>query len=151
MLTGLQHMHSLLRYVLLIFLVWSTVNALLKMRGKKPFIAIDNKLSLYTFILAHVQLLLGLALYFIGANGFKLFEKGMSAVMSVSVFRFFAVEHIVGMLVAIALITVGRVKSKKLTDDIAKHKTTFTFFVIALLIILVTIPWPFRNMGTAWI
>lgn len=151
MLTGLQHTHSLLRYILLIFLIWATVNAFLKMRGNKPFLALDNKLSLYTFILAHIQLLIGLALYIFGANGIKLFEKGMSTVMSVSVFRFFAVEHLVGMLIAIALITVGRIKAKKLTEDLAKHKTTFTFFLIALIIILVTIPWPFRNLGTTWI
>jgi hypothetical protein len=75
----------------------------------------------------------------------------MGEMMASSAHRFYGIEHIFGMLVAIALITIGRIKSKKLTDDLAKHKTTFTFFLIALIIIFVTIPWPFRNMGTSWI
>ncbi len=151
MLTGLQHTHSLLRYVLLIFLVWTTVNAFLKMRGKKPYAIMDNKLSLYTFIFAHTQLLIGIVLYAISPIVKGAWSLGMGEMMASSAHRFYGIEHIFGMLVAIALITIGRIKSKKLTDDLAKHKTTFTFFLIALIIMFVTIPWPFRNMGTSWI
>jgi heme A synthase len=151
MLTGLEHTHRLLRYIILIFLVWTVINAFLKKRGNKPFLVLDNKLSLYTFILAHTQLLIGLALYFLGANGINLFDKGMSKVMSVSLFRFYAIEHLVGMLIAIALITVGRIRMKKAQDDTAKHQTIFLYYLIALIIIFVSIPWPFRNLGTSWL
>lgn len=142
--------HSILRYFLLLVLIVTIVKSYLGWKGAKVYTDGDNRLSLRTFVLAHLQLLLGLFLYFVGPNGIKLFEKGMSGVMSVSVFRFFAVEHLFGMLIAIGLITFGRIKSKKLTEDIAKHKTTFIYFFIALLIIIITIPWPFRNLGTAW-
>ena len=144
------HLHSALRYLILIALVVTIINAFLKMKGKKPFLALDNKLSLVTFILAHIQLLLGLALYFIGNKGMSLFSIGMGEVMKTSALRFFAVEHIFGMLIAIILITMGRIKSKKLESDVAKHKTTFIYYLIALLIIIISIPWPFRGFGQAW-
>lgn len=150
MLTGLQHTHSLLRYIILIFLVWTVVNAFLKKNGNKPFLALDNKLSLYTFILAHTQLLIGIVLYAISPIVKGAWAMGMGEMMKSSAHRFYAIEHLFGMLVAIALITVGRIRMKKMEDDLAKHKTIFLFYLIALVIILVTIPWPFRNMGTSW-
>lgn len=144
------HLHSALRYLILIALVITIINAFLKMKGKKPFTPVDNRLSLVTFILAHTQLLLGLALYFMGSKGMALFSNGMGEVMGNSTFRFFAVEHIFGMLIAIVLITMGRVRAKKMTDDVAKHKTTFTYYLIALVLIVISIPWPFRGFGQAW-
>jgi hypothetical protein len=149
MLTGFLHLHSSLRYLLLIVLVVSIVNAFLKMQKKAPFTAADNKLSLATFILTHTQLLLGLVLYFFGAKGFSYIKMGLD--MGDSVMRFYAVEHLVGMLIAIVLISLGRIKAKKLTDDVAKHKTHFVYFLIGLIIIIASIPWPFRGLGTNWI
>lgn len=146
---GFIHLHSSLRYVLLIFLVVTIINSILKL--KKEYNRTDDKLSLLTFIFAHTQLLIGLGLYFMGSKGMSYFSMGMGEVMSNSVFRFFAVEHLVGMLVAIVLITVGRIKMKKLTDATAKHKTTLIYYAIALILILVSIPWPFRHFGNAWI
>jgi hypothetical protein len=151
MLTGLQHTHSLLRYILLIALIATVVNSFLKMRGKKPFVALDNKLSLYTFIFTHTQLLIGIVLYAISPLVKGAWAMGMGNMMASSVHRFYGIEHAFGMIIAISLITLGRIKSKKLNDDLAKHKTTFVYFLIALIILLVTIPWPFRNMGTSWI
>jgi hypothetical protein len=151
MLTGLQHTHSLLRYVLLIALIATVVNSFLKMRGKQAFGLLDNKLSLYTFIFAHTQLLIGLVLYAISPIVKAAWANGMGEMMANSAFRFYGVEHAFGMIIAIILITLGRIKSKKMTDDVAKHKTTFVYFLIALVILLVTIPWPFRNLGTSWI
>ncbi|MCB9227719.1 MAG: cytochrome B [Chitinophagales bacterium] len=146
---GFIHLHSSLRYVLLIFLVVTIINSILKL--KKEYNRTDDKLSLLTFIFAHTQLLIGLGLYFMGSKGMSYFSMGMGEVMGNSVFRFFAVEHLVGMLVAIVLITVGRIKMKKLTDGAAKHKTTLIYYAIALILILVSIPWPFRHFGNAWI
>lgn len=148
MLTGLQHLHSALRYVLLLVLIATILNAYLKSKKNEPFVSRDNNFSLGTFILAHTQLLLGLALYFLGNKGAS--YLGMEDFMKNSMMRFFAVEHVFGMLIAIGLITFGRIKSKKLTNDMAKHKTTFIYFLIALFIIIASIPWPFRGFGQAW-
>jgi hypothetical protein len=54
------------------------------------------------------------------------------------------------MIIGIVLVSVGRIKAKKLTDDVAKHKTTFIFFAIGLLLILSRIPWPFTSVARAW-
>lgn len=146
---GFIHLHSSLRYVILVLLVVTIINSILKL--KKGYNKTDDKLSLYTFIFTHIQLLIGLGLYFLGPKGVNLFSAGMSEVMSTSGLRFFAIEHMFGMLVAIALITIGRIKMKKLTEAYAKHKTILIYYGIALIIILITIPWPFRGFGHGWI
>jgi hypothetical protein len=91
-------------------------------------------------------LVVGLYLYFVGPWGLaNIRNLGFGEVMKDHVYRFYAVEHIFGMLVAIALITIGRGASKKNISDLAKHKRTFWFVFVALVIILATIPWPFRQ------
>ncbi len=70
---------------------------------------------------------------------------GMGAAMKDTAARFWVVEHIFGMVVGIALITIGRVAAKKAADDKAKFKKIAVYFTLGLLIILATIPWPFRE------
>ena len=72
--------------------------------------------------------------------------------MKNALLRFFAVEHLIGMLIAIILIHVGYSYSKKNIPDSVKHKRTLVFFGLALLVILISIPWPFRLVGSgrAW-
>ena len=76
-------------------------------------------------------------------------EGGMGAVMKDPGTRFFAVEHIAGMLIAIILIHIGKAQGRKAIGDRAKHRRTMIFYLLALLIILVSIPWPFRSIGAA--
>ena len=70
----------------------------------------------------------------------------MSAVMKDPGLRFFAVEHLAGMLIAIILIHIGKTQGKKPIGDKAKHRRTMIFYLVALLIILASIPWPFRDL-----
>ena len=74
----------------------------------------------------------------------------MGDVMGNSVLRFYTVEHITMMLIAIVLITMGYSKAKRQTEQARGHKTIFTFYLIGLVLILVSIPWPFRGLGAAW-
>lgn len=116
------------------------------MIGKKPFTNGDKKTGLFLMISAHIQLLIGLYEWFAGAWGFQLIRKvGMGEIMKEPAYRFWAVEHITGMLIAIILITIGRGVSKKNLPDRVKHTKSFWFFLIALIIIFVTVPWPFRE------
>lgn len=115
------------------------------MGGSKAFTAKDKKLGLFALIFTHSQFLIGLILYFISP---KVVFSG--AAMKDSALRFFLVEHILLMLVAVALITIGYSKSKKAELDSKKFKLTFWFFIIALVLILAGIPWPFQNYGTGW-
>jgi hypothetical protein len=140
MLTGLAHTHSLLRWILLILLVYAVFRAL--SAGGKRYFEKDRKTALVVLILSHLQLLLGLGLYF-GKSYHTMLTA--SDVMKNAFMRFWAVEHLTGMLLAIALITIGYGKIKRGTDDAGKWKAQRLFYTIALIIILLMIPWPFRG------
>jgi hypothetical protein len=143
MLNGLIHAHSGLRWVVLVLLIAATFKALMKWRSNVNYSDADRKLNLFTFISMHVQLLLGIALFFMSG-------RVDFAQMKDAMFCFFTVEHTLMMVIAIALVTIGHIKSKKATDDAKKFKTIFIFYGIALLLVLVAIPWPFRGFGNGW-
>jgi len=126
--------HSYNRYIVLILLVAVIVKALSGWLGKKPFDTGDNKVSLFLFIFTHIQLLLGLILYFVSPA----VQFGADT-MKVKEIRYWTVEHIFGMLIAIVLITVARTTMKKMTSAEAKHKRLFIFNFIALVIIIAVI------------
>jgi hypothetical protein len=135
MYTGLLHLHNLLRWVVLIAILVAIVRLLLKKDALKA--------SKVLLISAHTTLLLGLYQYFTGPVGFQLIKSatgGMKEVMNNPASRFWTVEHISGMLLAIILITIGHLKYKKGGSP----KTTLNFYIIALILILALIPWPFR-------
>lgn len=145
MYTGLTHLHNLLRWVILVLLLVAIFRHLAGMNQKRAVNAGDKKVDLFLMIAAHTTLVLGLIQWFIGDFGLKLIQQaGMGAVMKNSAMRFWAIEHLTGMLIAIVLITIGRGKVKRAVDYTA-HKKAYWFFVIALLIIIASIPWPFRE------
>jgi uncharacterized membrane protein YiaA len=116
--------------------------------GNRPFIKSDNRTGLFLTIFADLMLLIGIVLWFIGPIGYQqIQEKGMSTVMSDATLRFYVVEHLVGMLVAIVLLHIGKAQARKPISDRAKHRRTVIFYTIALIIILLSIPWPFREVG----
>ena len=149
MYTGLLHLHSALRYIVLIMLIVAIIKAFDGWLNKKLYTSADNKLSLFTLIATHTQFLIGLILYFIS----PLVERALSdmgAAMKETTLRFWAVEHISMMLVAVVLITIGRSSSKKVVDAVKKHKRIALFFLIGLIIILAAIPWPFNRVPRPW-
>ena len=127
-------LHSLLRWLILLLLVLNIVRLFNAKGPAKP----GNSILLLIF--SHTTLLIGLYQYFFGGFGISLFQQG-AEVMKNSATRFWAVEHITGMIIGIALITVGHISLKKT----GKAKRTAILYLIALIIILVTIPWPFRE------
>jgi hypothetical protein len=144
---GLLHLHSVLRWVILVLLLVAIYKSYAD--RNKSFTSSHKKTGLFLMICADVMLLIGIYQWITGPWGLKSIQNnGMSAVMKNSVFRFFAIEHLIGMLIAIILIHIGYSYSKKNVTDTVKHKRTVLFFGLALLIILVSIPWPFRLVGT---
>lgn len=147
---GLLHSHSGLRWILLAVVLTAIFRAFTNMSSGK-FTKLDDKLSLFSLIFAHVQLLLGFGLYFISPFVMAAMDAGMGAAMKDTVMRFWLVEHMVGMLVGITLITVGRIAAKKAATDKDKFKKIAVFFTLGIIIILATIPWPFREaLGRGW-
>jgi len=141
--SAMLHVHSVGRWVVLLLLLFAIINSLIA--GGRPYIRTDNRLGLLLTIAADLMLLIGIYLYFAGPWGYKLIQaQGMGAVMKDPYTRFFAVEHLAGMLIAIILIHLGKAQGRKNISDKAKHRRTMIFYLIALLIILASIPWPFR-------
>lgn len=150
MLTGLLHTHNLLRYVLLLLILISIARSFSGWMGKKPYTDGNRKLTLFTLISAHLQLVIGLVLYFVSPN-VKVGLADMGAAMKDPGLRFWTVEHIGMMLIAITLITLGNILSKKGKTDEAKHKRVAIFFLLALIVIFLAIPWPWSAVSRGWI
>jgi hypothetical protein len=143
---GLLHLHSLLRWIILILLLVAIYKSFAD--RNKTFTTGHRKTGLFLMICADVMLLVGLYQWFTGPWGLKSIQSnGMSNVMKNALLRFFAVEHFIGMLIAIILIHIGYSYSKKNIPDSVKHKRALVFYGLALLIILISIPWPFRAVG----
>tara|TARA_B100002051_G_C16270628_1_gene408749 strand:+ start:52 stop:489 length:438 start_codon:yes stop_codon:yes gene_type:complete len=128
------HAHSGLRWIVLLLLILVIYRSLAGWFGKKQFKKSDNIFAVLLVAFTHIQALLGLALYFMGAWGIVFGNMGL--IKDNEVFRFWSLEHLFIMLGAVALITVGRVKSKKATTDTAKHRKGAMFYLLALLLIV---------------
>ena len=138
--------HSLLRWLILLFALLTIISAASGMGGKKAFTKGDKRNALFLMICCDIQLLAGFALYF--ANGwFRMLSD--SSVMKNAALRFFVMEHNVMMLIAIILVHIGYSATKRNISDGAKYKRLFWFTTIAMLIILVSIPWPNKPAGIA--
>jgi hypothetical protein len=145
--SALVHAHSIGRWVVLVLLIIAIFNS--AVAGGRPFIKSDNRTGLFLTIFTDLMLLIGLVLWYFGPRGYQLIQSagGMGAAMKDATVRFYGVEHFVGMLIAIILIHIGKAQAKKRIPDSTKHRRTLIFYLLALLIIVLTIPWPFREIG----
>src|SRR5215212_6370141 len=131
---GLLHLHNFGRWVVIILLVVAIARSFSGMTGNKAFTTGDKKTGLFLMIAAHTMLLIGLYQWFAGPWGLHNIQRlGMKTVMQDNVYRFWAVEHLTGMLLAIILITIGRSSAKKNISDNAKHRRSFWFYFIAFI------------------
>jgi len=134
----LQFLHSKWAYLVLVVLVLATLNALIKFFGDKEFDAKDFRISLFALITMHIQLLLGIILWF--SKGY-FDEMGVGDVMKNSAIRKLALEHPTTMIIAVALVTIGYSKHKKKLVSKPKFKVLAIFYTIALALVLYMIPW----------
>ena len=137
-------LHSWLRWILLILLLASIVKSFSGLNSKKALSVGDKKLWLFTMISAYTTLLIGLILIFFGTFGITNGVPEGISVMKNATYRFYWVEHPLMMIIAIVFITIARGQAKKSIPDAVKYKKAFWFFIIALLLILAAVPWPFR-------
>ena len=126
--------HSTIRYFVLIFLILVIVRSLMGWMSKKEYGKMDDKVSLWLFMLTHTQLLIGLILFFVSP---VVIFSGAS--MKDSVARYWLVEHNTMMLIAIVLISIARISIKKIADATAKYKRLFILNTIALVVIIAAI------------
>ena len=136
--------HSGLRWIALALLLAAIFNALAS-KGKNRYEKKDKMLNLFTMVFMHIQLVIGLILYFISPK--VNFVEGW---MKMKPLRFFGLEHILLMLIAITMITIGRRKAENAKIPAKKHGNIIKWYIIGLILILAGIPWPFRNLGAGW-
>ncbi|MEL0651968.1 hypothetical protein V6246_11080 [Algibacter sp. TI.3.09] len=133
-------LHSYWAYLVLIVLLIAAVSAVIKTIGDKEYENNDFRRSLFTLIVSHIQLLIGIVLYFVSPK-FLLWGELGGKVMSNSMARLYLVEHPFINIIAVALITIGYSKHKKKLTSKGKLKTIAIFYSIALLLFLSRIPW----------
>ncbi len=129
-----KHLHSGFRFVVMILLIVAVLQAVAGWLNKKPYTGGNRKVNLFTMISAHIQLLLGIVLYFL--SPYVQFNSGTMKNFDT---RYWTVEHQVMMILAIVLITVGYSRSKKLVLPEAKHRIVAIFFILALVVIIAAI------------
>lgn len=139
--------HGWLRYIVIILAVFTLFKAWQGFLQNKKWDDQTDKLSLFYNISLDIQLLLGLLLYGIFSPLTKLAFEDFGGAMKDSMLRYWAVEHITIMIIAIILVHVGRIKAKKATEDKAKFKAIAVYFTISIILILFGIPWPFYSYG----
>jgi hypothetical protein len=138
--------HNSLRWLVLASLVFAIYRAYKGYRTNAVFSSTDNTVRHWTATIAHIQLMLGMVLYF-QSPMVKYFYSSFREALKTFDLLFFGFIHGLLMLVAIVLITIGSAKAKRIENDRDKFKTMFTWFMIALIIIFIAIPWPFSPLA----
>jgi heme A synthase len=137
----IKMLHSTWAMVVLLMLVISVINAIISLTSGKPFKEKDLRIPLFTLIVAHIQLILGLITVFSSAQFHHLKEIGMGAAMKDSDIRMIVIEHPIIMIVSIIIITIGFKKLKNKSTDKEMFKTIAVYYGIGLLLVLSRIPW----------
>ncbi|WP_035805988.1 hypothetical protein [Lunatimonas lonarensis] len=142
MTTGFQHLHSFLAYLALLGLTISFFYGMVGAFSGREFTEKDRKFALFGLIPIHIQLLVGIILYFVSPLGLANLS---GAAMADSMSRLYALEHPLINIIAVGVITVGYSRAKKLTDSRNRFRSIYMFYGVGLVLILSRIPW------TAWL
>lgn len=137
----LKNIHSYWAFFVLIILVLAIANAFSGMGSKKSFENKDLRISLFGLIFSHIQLLIGLILYFVSPWFAQWSNLGIGGVMKDPQARLYLVEHLTTNIIAIVLITLGWSLHKRQTEDRKKFSRIGIFYLIGLLLLLSRIPW----------
>ena len=135
-------LHSLLRWAVLFTGVVAWCRAIGGNTAKRPWTPKDDLWGLLLTISVDMQMLIGLILYLFLSPITKIGVRNLAAAMQIDTVRFFTVEHFAGMIIGIALVHVGRVRIRKATDASRKHRLAMMFFGVALVVMIISIPWP---------
>ena len=133
--------HSYWAYLVLVVLLLAVIKALSGVISKKEYDPKTFRVALFTLIVSHIQLLIGLVLYFTSSRFSLWSELGVGEVMKTAIHRLYLVEHPTINILAVALITIGYSKHKKKRLSVSKYKTLALFYTTALVLILSRIPW----------
>jgi hypothetical protein len=142
--------HSWLRWVVIIAGLVAFVRALSGASGTKSWTPLDDRAGFWFTIALDVQILLGLVLYFFLSPITAEVLRDFGGAMKDSQLRFWGVEHGFGMLIGTALAHIGRARARR-ADSLRRHKVAAIFFGLALVAVLLAIPWPGTPNGRPWV
>lgn len=134
-------LHNLTRWLVVAAAIYALVRAWRGWLGNAAWTGVDERSGKLFARLLGIQFLIGLLLYFVLSPITKAAFSDFGAAMRDPAIRYFAVEHIVGMVIALALAEIGTARARKASTDIAKFKTAAIFYTIAFVVVLASIPW----------
>ncbi|CAN5160241.1 hypothetical protein BH23BAC1_BH23BAC1_27850 [soil metagenome] len=137
-------LHSWNRWLVLIFAIIAIYRAVSGWQGDKNFSKQDSMVGGIFIGVLHLQVLIGLILYFILSPITQAAFEDFGAAMRNAEMRFWAVEHSTGMIIAAVIAQIGRILSKKAPSGRLKHKRAFIYYTIAFVLILITMPYLIR-------
>ena len=135
------YLHSWIRWIILILGLIAIFKAYTGWFGKKPYTKGDNGISAAFMGTLHLNLLIGLILYFFLSPIVDTAFNDFGAAMKNADLRFWAVEHILVNIIAVIVAQIGRSKARKALDIVKKHKITAIYYTIAMILLLSRIPW----------
>lgn len=138
-------LHSLIRWLVLIFLLFTIYRAYRGKFRELDFSTFDNTVMLITVKILQIQFCVGIALYFISPIvGY--FLNNFKTALHLREIRFFGMEHITMMTIAVVIISIGSHKVSKAKDSQQKYRIMALWFTISLILILSSIPWSFSPL-----
>lgn len=140
-------LHSIVRWIVLAALIYSIYIAYTGYKRKTPFTKTHNAIRHWTATIAHIQLVIGIILYTQSPTVKYLFSNFENAKSNQEAL-FFGLIHIILMLTAIILITIGSALAKRRQSAQQKFKTMLIWFTISLITIIIAIPWPFSPLAS---
>jgi hypothetical protein len=143
--------HSILRWVILAAGLYAILRAFVGWLGKKDWTRADHRAGAWFTIALDMQLLVGLLLYFVASPLVTGALRNFGGAMQNPTARFFAVEHVFLMVLALGIAHGGRTLSRRASASLAKHRWAALFFTLALVVILLAIPWPFAAVARPWV
>jgi hypothetical protein len=140
-------LHSLLRWLVLLFGLIAIIRAFGGWSARRAWTRADDRAGLLFTISLDTQVLVGLILYGLLSPMTQAAFSNFGAAMKDPLLRFYAVEHLALMLAGLAFVHIGRARAKKARSDVSRHKTAAIFYTLGFVLILVGIPWPFLAVG----
>jgi hypothetical protein len=139
--------HSWLRWAIVLLGLIAVWRAMDGVRTRRAWLSGDERFCRIFLGVLDLQFLLGLLLYFVWSPLTKAALQDFSGALADPLMRFWAVEHWSGMLIGVALAHVGVARARKAATDTLRHRRVAVFFVLALIVILASVPWPGRVYG----
>jgi hypothetical protein len=134
--------HSWMRWVVILCALWAIGRALAGASSKRPWGPSDERAAKLFTITLDIQVLLGLILYFLLSPITRAAITDLGGAMKSSGMRFWAVEHVFGVVIGVLLAHRGRTRIKAVQDPVGKQRVAAVFFILSLLALLASVPWP---------